>query len=48
VNDEWHVIILPKAEKDLTRLPTSDQQRVKAAIDMLSGGPRYGDVRKLQ
>ncbi|MCA1670453.1 MAG: type II toxin-antitoxin system RelE/ParE family toxin, partial [Thermomicrobia bacterium] len=21
---------------------------VKAAIDMLSGGPRYGDVRKLQ
>jgi len=48
VNDERHVIILPKAEKDLTRLPTSDQQRVKVAIDMLSDGPRHGDVRKLR
>jgi len=47
-DDEWHVIIMPKAEKDLVRLPAADQRRVKAAIDMLSGGPHHGDILKLQ
>jgi len=44
----WRVVITPRAEKELKRLPPSDQARVRVALDRLSAGPTRGDVRKLQ
>ena len=41
----WRVIILPKAEKDLARLPPADQRRVRVAIDALTGGPDQGNYK---
>ena len=44
----WHLVITPLAEKELRRLPSSDQARIRSAIDGLRMRPPIGDVKKLQ
>ncbi len=44
----WRIIVTARAEKDLKRLPLSDQARVRAAIDILAQSTRGGDRKKLK
>ena len=44
----WRVEIAGRAEKELKRLSPKDQDRIRAAIDALAGGPEHGDIKKLQ
>ena len=44
----WRVIVTPRAERELKRLPPSEQVPIRRAVDALATDPRRGDVRKLQ
>lgn len=44
----WRILVTPRAEKDLKRVPLRDQDRIRAAVDALVSNPRPGDVRKLR
>lgn len=44
----WRILVTPRAEKDLKRVPLRDQDRIRAAVDALVTNPRVGDVRKLR
>jgi mRNA interferase RelE/StbE len=43
----WQVIVTPTADRELKRLPTRGQARVRAALDALADGPT-GDLKKLE
>jgi mRNA interferase RelE/StbE len=50
MNDDivWRLVVTPRAEKDLKRLPTNEQARIRTAIDNLTAFPKQGDFKKLQ
>ena len=44
----WHVIVEPRAERGLDKLPLDDRLRVRNAIDSLATGLAGRDVLKLR
>jgi mRNA interferase RelE/StbE len=44
---KYSVVVLPSAERDLTRLPTREWKRVRDRIDNLASRPRGVGSRKL-
>jgi len=44
----WRVLITPRAERDLERVPGAEHGRVVEAIDSLDSGLGHGDLRKLR
>lgn len=44
----WRVLIAPRAEKALKRLPAHEQARFRDAIDRLSAGPHQTPVKPLR
>jgi mRNA interferase RelE/StbE len=43
----WRIEVSSRAEKELKRMPSAEQARVKQALDGLRVAPERGDVRKL-
>ena len=44
----WRLQLTPRAEKDLKRLPSRDQARLREALDELVADPHHGDLKKLR
>ena len=44
----FRIFVDPVVNKELRRLSSKDQGRIRTAIDGLSAGPPGGDVKKLQ
>jgi mRNA-degrading endonuclease RelE of RelBE toxin-antitoxin system len=43
----WNLLVTKSARKELARLPSRDQQRIKAALDQIAANP-FGDIKRLQ
>jgi mRNA interferase RelE/StbE len=46
-NLSYQILIFPKAQAQIKRLPRADSQKILKAIDSLAHNPRPGGVRKL-
>jgi mRNA interferase RelE/StbE len=44
----WTLRIAHRAQKELTRLPTKDQQRILAVLAAMRAGPFHGDIVRLK
>jgi mRNA interferase RelE/StbE len=44
---EWKLEIAPKVEKEIKKLPPSEQARVKAALNLLLTNPERTDLKKM-
>lgn len=44
---EWKLEIAPKVEKEIKKLPPSEQARVKAALNALLMNPERADLKKM-
>jgi len=43
----WQIAVVPKAQKEIAKLPSKDLEKVKEVIDMMSGDSFFGDIVKL-
>jgi mRNA-degrading endonuclease RelE of RelBE toxin-antitoxin system len=45
---KWRVVLAGPAQKSLNRIPTRDQERIRAAISEMETNPFSGDIKFLK